>query len=165
MFLTVVTVLLFFDVAYSAVQGTVQSTNSYYCGDSISGSIQNGYANAHVWIFQTWDDKVDVIFSTCNSPDDFSDGLVLYDYNGGDGSQSQVLGECYFDTGIGCDTCGHPSSLTDWTVYNVGGGYELFYIEIYSVSSGTNSYRLDITCTPTAPSNSPTAITDGPTLA
>eukprot|EP01084_Bolivina_argentea_P230429 388700_1 len=162
MFLTVVTVLLFFDRVYSAVRGTVQSTNDYYCGDSISGSVDYGYANAHVWIFMNYQ-QADVTFSTCNSPQDFTEGLVLYDYNF-DESQAQEIDECYHSTGVGCDACG-LTSLTDWTVFNVG-EFEPFYIEIYSLTTDIQSYRIDITCvlTPTtAPSNNPTTITNGPT--
>eukprot|EP01084_Bolivina_argentea_P230430 388702_1 len=164
MFLTVVTVLLFFDRVYSAVRGTVQSTNDYYCGDSISGSVDYGYANAHVWIFMNYQ-QADVTFSTCNSPQDFTEGLVLYDYNF-DESQAQEIDECYHSTGVGCDACG-LTSLTDWTVFNVG-EFEPFYIEIYSLTTDIQSYRIDITCvlTPTtAPSNNPTTITNGPTRA
>eukprot|EP01084_Bolivina_argentea_P004455 8466_1 len=176
MLLQVVFIAVFFNVAYSAVQGTKQSTLAYHCGDTITGNVPYGNANAHVWIFQTYDAKVDVTFSTCNSAADFTEGLVLYDYKV-DESQSQYIADCYHSTGIGCDTCG-LTSLTDWTVFDLGGDYELFYIEIYSVSTGTNSYKIEITCidAPTTPNpttsqpttaipttNTPTATTATPT--
>eukprot|EP01084_Bolivina_argentea_P173664 300819_1 len=180
MLLKVFTYAIVFNVAYSAnegVQGTVQSQASNYCGDYITGIVDYGYSNAHVWVFQTSTNPVDVTFSTCNSAQQFQEGLVLYDYKG-DASQATQLGECYHSTGEGCTACG--AKLTSWTVLGVGGGYEQFYIEIYSVENtgGPYSYRIDISCTdaPTTPNpttsqpttaipttNTPTATTATPT--
>eukprot|EP01084_Bolivina_argentea_P004457 8470_1 len=163
MLLKAVTVAVLCNVAYSAVQGTVKSTATNYCGETISGSVDNGYANAHVWVFQTYSSRVDVTFSTCNSPVDFQDGLRLYDYKL-NAAQSTEIAECYHSTGTGCETCG-LTSLTDWTVFGLGGDYEIFYIEIYSLSSGTHLYDIDISCinAPTSPTTtSPT--TTAPTI-
>eukprot|EP01084_Bolivina_argentea_P004454 8465_1 len=157
MLLKVVTFAIVCNVAYSAVEGTVQSTASNYCDDYVAGSVAYQKSNAHVWVFQTFDNPVDVTFSTCNSVQQFQEGLVLYDYNG------NKLGECYHSTGVGCEACG--AKLTEWTVFGVGGGYEQFYIAIYSVEAtgGPYDYRIDISCIDAPTTHNPT--TSQPTTA